>query len=428
MLEINETQTFALIAGAMFLIGFGIAWLLYAVPLTTARERLIKLQAEHDAEKRVHEARQQLHEESVHQMQHTFSSLSRHALQENNNQFLQLANETFSRFQQTAESNLDGKSEAFQEMVSPIKKALDETRSQVHQIEKERQLSFGQVSQQLKGVVSEQQELRQQTQKLVTALKKPEVRGQWGEITLKRIVEMAGMVDQCDFSEQVHNSMDGKVVRPDLIVRMPDKRELIIDAKAPLEAYLEAAETDDPKIQKEQLQRHAKILRNHVMALSAKKYWEQFENAPDFVILFVPGEQFLSAALENDKKLLNDAMDRRIILASPTTLIALLRSVSYGWKQVLLSENASKVQKLGEDVHRRMTVLIEHLERLGKSLNSSVEHYNKTLGSLERTVMPGFRRFSELGVGKDQAITEIAPIESQTRPPMTESPVIERVN
>ncbi len=407
-----------LIALLMLILGFAIAWMIYAAPLATAQREVERMRFKLEAEERIHDERIHILEQGKVQMQNSFSALSQHALRENNAQFLQLAQETLLRFHSSAQHDLEGRKVSIEEMIMPIQQALDQTRKQLHEIEKDRKESFGAVSEQLKTVSRDQEVLRVETQKLVTALRRPEVRGQWGEITLKRLVELAGMVEHCDFIEQEHRSDGVKSIRPDLIVKMPDSRELIIDAKTPLDAYLEASNTEDLVIKKREYQRHAKIVRGHVNELAAKRYWDQFDNAPDFVVLFVPGEQFLGAALEHDKKLLSDALAKNVILASPTSLIALLKSVAFGWKQVALSENSEIIRDLGQELYKRVATFTEHMARLGQSLNSSVDHYNKALGSLERSVLPGARRFTDLGIQGDKGIPETHIVDKIARQPV----------
>ena len=269
--------------------------------LAKAQKEIQRMSFKLEAEERIHDERIQILEQNKVQLQNSFSALSQHALRENNAQFLQLAQETLMRFHTSAQYDLEGRKTSIDEMILPIQQALDQTRKQIHEIEKERKQSFGAVSEQLKAVSNDQEVLRVETQKLVTALRRPEVRGQWGEITLKRLVELAGMVEHCDFVEQEHRSDGVKSIRPDLIVKMPDSRELIIDAKTPLDAYLEASNTEDAVIKKREYLRHAKIVRGHVNELAAKRYWDQFDNAPDFVVLFVPGEQFWGRRLNMTK-------------------------------------------------------------------------------------------------------------------------------
>lgn len=402
----------------MLVLGFAIAWFIYAAPLSDARREIDKLHFKLEAEERIHDERILILEQGKVQLQNSFSALSQQALRDNNAQFLQLAQETLMRFHSNAKFDLEGRQQSIDEMILPIQKALDETRKQIYDIEKNRQESFGAVSEQLKTVSQDQEILRAETHKLVTALRRPEVRGQWGEITLKRLVELAGMVEHCDFVEQEHKSDGTSSIRPDLIVKMPDERELIVDAKTPLDAYLAASNTDDSEIRKREYHRHAKIVRGHVNELAAKRYWDQFEKAPDFVVLFVPGEQFLGAALEYDKKLLSYALAKNVILASPTSLIALLRSVAFGWKQVTLSENSEIIRDLGEELYKRVSTFTSHLAKLGLSLNHSVDSYNKALGSLERSVLPGARRFTELGIREDKTIPDTEIVDQVARMPV----------
>jgi DNA recombination protein RmuC len=424
----NQTDYFslflqdnALILTALFMFLFGLLamyfWLNPA--LQEALRKVERLEIEKQGEEKLNEERLQMLDDSRDQFYNAFSALSHKALQDNNAQFLQLANETLSRFHSTAQSDLDMRKQAVSNLIEPIKKALDETREQVKVIEKERQESFGALGNQLKTMAKDQTQLQLETRKLVTALRRPEVRGQWGEISLKRIAELAGMVEYCDFVEQTHRTdrLDEhkRSIRPDMVVNMPDSRQLIIDAKTPMDAYLDAVDTEDDEIRKGQLLRHAKIVREHMRGLASKKYWEQFDDAPDFVVLFIPGDQFLSAALEHDKQLLNDSLSERVILATPSSLVALLRAIAFGWKQVALVENADKIRELGEELYRRVATYTEHMNRLGKSLSSSVDHYNKAIGSLERNVLPGARRFSELGLQEKKAIPETSDVERVPR-------------
>ena len=402
----------------MLVLGFAIAWFIYAAPLAAARREVDYLRFQLEKEEQIHEERLHTLEQGRIQMQNSFSALSQHALRENNAQFLQLAQETLMRFHSSAQHDLEGRKSSIEAMILPIQQALDQTRKQAYEIEKDRKQSFGAVSEQLKTVSRDQEILRLETHKLVTALRRPEVRGQWGEMTLKRLVELAGMVEYCDFTVQEHRSDGEKSIRPDMVVKMPDSRELIVDAKTPLDAYLEASNAEDPVIRKRQFQRHAKIVRGHMNELAAKSYWEQFENAPDFVVLFVPGEQFLGTALEYDKHLLSDALAKNVILASPTSLIALLRSVAFGWKQVALSENSEIIRDLGQELYQRVATFIEHMAKLGHSLNISVDNYNKAVGSLERSVLPGARRFTELGIQGKKEIPDIEIVEKIARKPV----------
>ena len=416
-----DNNALLLVAIFMFALGLLVAYFIFNPPLQEAQKKVERLELEKINDNKLHEERLQMLDESRDQFYNAFAGLSQRALQENNTQFLQLAQETMGRFQQSAQVDLEYRKEAVEELIKPIQEALDRTNQQVNQIEKNRHETFGALNEQLKSIAGEQNNLRQETRKLVTALRRPEVRGQWGEISLKRIAELAGMVEYCDFTEQQHKADKDRAIRPDMIVNMPDARQLIIDAKTPMDAYLDAASTEDDAERKIQLIRHAKIVRDHMRELASKRYWDQFKDAPDFVILFIPGDQFLSAALEHDKSLLADSLSERVILSTPSSLVALLRAVAFGWKQERLAENAGKIRELGEELYKRVAVYTEHMTRLGKTLNNSVEHYNKAVGSLERSVLPGARRFSELGIQEKKEIPKTDMIENVPRMPVTQA-------
>ncbi len=351
-------------------------------------------------------------EDSRQQLEQSFSVLSQQALQSNNENFLLLAKEKLSQYQIRAEANFEKKEKAIETLLEPINKALKQTESQIQAIEKERKESFGSLSQHLKLMNETQTSLRLETQNLVQALRRPEVRGQWGELTLKRIAELAGMVNHCDFYEQQQSEIGDSRMRPDMIVRMPDQRELIVDAKTPLDAYLNATQTNDGNIRANALRKHARNVRERMRELSSKAYWNQFKHSPDFVVLFIPGEQFLSAALEQDPQLLEDALKNKVILSTPTSIIALLRAVAFGWRQLSVVENADKIRELGEDLYNRLATFAEHLQRLGKHLDASVEQFNKATGSLDRQVLPGARKFKELGIEQKKPIPDIKMVEN----------------
>ena len=255
--------------------------------------------------------------------------------------------------------------------MKPIRDALDASRQQIAQLEKARSEAYGGIKSQLESMQLSQKSLTQETQNLVKALRRPEVRGRWGEITLRRLVELAGMVEHCDFQEQVHTVGEGQVIRPDLIVRMPDKRELVVDVKTPLDAYLEAVEAENDAQRKLGLERHAKNVRAHIRMLASKAYWDQFAESPEFVILFIPGDQFLSAALNEDPDLIEYALSEQIILATPTSLVALLKAVAYGWRQLALADNAQEIRKLAEDLYGRLATFVTHMNKVGRQLASS---------------------------------------------------------
>ncbi len=354
--------------------------------------------------------------ESREQLKESFSALSKHALDSNNESFLQLAQQKLGLFESRAQANLSEKEKSIETLLKPMTEALHKTEQQISNIEKERKEAFGSITTQLKLVTEAQYGLQSETEQLVRALRRPEVRGQWGELTLKRLAELAGMVNHCDFDEQTHVEVDdGKNIRPDMIVRMPEKRELIVDAKTPLDAYLSAVQASTQEEREAHLKHHARKVRERMKELASKAYWSQFKQSPDFVILFIPGEQFLTCALDYDDKLLEDAFANRVILATPTTLVALLRSVAYGWQQASISENAERVRDLAQDLYKRLHTFCSHLQRVGKNLDDSVGNYNKAIGSLERQVLPGARKFTELGIHAKDELPLIDAIEKKAR-------------
>ncbi|PHS70555.1 MAG: DNA recombination protein RmuC [Cycloclasticus sp.] len=345
----------------------------------------------------------------------SFAALSSKALRDNNDEFLKLARENFSKQQNTAESRLNEKEKAFADMVSPIKDILKKTDEQLKKLEADRQQSYGSISQFLQNMTETQNQLQSETRNLVQALRRPEVRGQWGELTLKRLAELAGLVEHCDFFEQEHLDSTEGAMRPDMIIRMPDQRDIVVDAKTPLDAYLTATEQTNDTERQVHLIRHAKQVRDRVKELSKKAYWSQFKNTPDFVVLFIPGDQFLSAALELDHALLEDALAQHVILATPTSLVALLRAIAFGWRQQATTENAEVIRKLGEEMYSRLATFVEHMGKVGHSLDKSVDHYNKAIGSLERQVFPNARKFKDLGIETRKSLPELEPIEKSAR-------------
>ena len=399
----------------MFALGMLLARWIYLTPLLQTRRELERLQLQLQTEEQINDERIRMLDEANDRLHNTFAAVSQRALRDNNTQFLQLAHETLGRFQVESRADLEQRQHSIQHLVEPIREALVKTEAQIRQIEKERQATFSVLSEQIRHMLHDQATLRDETGRLAAAMRNPGVRGQWGELTLRRVAEISGMIEHCDFVEQAQRSNAERTIRPDMLIRMPDKREMVVDAKAPMDAYLDAASADSEETRKQHLQRHARHVREHVKILAGKRYWEQFEHSPDFVVLFIPGEHFLAAALEQDKTLLHDALLDKVVLATPTTLVALLRSVAFGWKQTVLADNAGKVRELGEELHKRLTVFIEHMERLGRNLGSSVDTYNKALGSLERSVLPGVRRLAELGVSSGRNLSELAPVEAVPR-------------
>jgi len=351
------------------------------------------------------------------QLQGVFGDLARDSLQSNSEVFLQLARERLARQQLDAAQALKERETAIESLVRPIREALAKTEAQIQTIERDRIDAFATIKTQMEGIASGQNLLSRETRNLVTALRRPGVRGQWGEITLRRLVELSGMTSHVDFTEQLHQVTDSGAVRPDMVVHMPEQRDIVVDVKTPLEAYLAAVEAQNDEERGSQLKRHAQIVGARVRELSSKQYWSQFERSPDFVVLFLPGDQFLSAALQENPGLIDDSLRQNVMLATPTSLVALLKTVAYGWKQSILADNAAEVRRLGEDVYKRLAVFGEHLGRLGKSLGSSVDSFNKAVGSLEQQVLPAARRFEELGLRVNREIEPIEPVASLARIP-----------
>ena len=344
-----------------------------------------------------------------------FTDISNRSLQANSDTFLKLAEQNLGTHQEKAKRELSEREKAVEELVKPIRDALSSSQKQITELEKSRSEAYGSIRSQLEAMQLSQKSLTQETQNLVKALRRPEVRGQWGEITLRRLVELAGMVEHCDFVEQVHTANNDKIIRPDMIVNMPDKRQLVVDVKTPLDAYLAAAEAKDDVQRKLGLERHAKNVRAHIRMLSSKAYWKQFDESPDFVILFIPGDQFLSAALAEEPDLIEYALSQQIILATPTSFVALLKAVAYGWRQLALADNAKEIRILAEDLYGRLGTFVTHMNRVGRQLASSVENYNKAVGSLERNVLPGARKFTELGVHSSKEIEKLESLEPVPR-------------
>jgi DNA recombination protein RmuC len=353
--------------------------------------------------------------EAQDKLKDTFQSLAAQALNTNNQSFLDLAKSTLEKYQTDARRDLEQREKAVENLVTPIKSSLEKVDAQIQEIEKSRVLAYGSLSEQVKSLIGSQEKLQSETGKLVTALRAPNVRGRWGEIQLRRVVEIANMLPYCDFEEQVSvNTSDGRL-RPDLIVKLPGAKNVVVDAKAPLQAYLNSLDAQDDEHRRNHLAQHARQIRDHMTKLSSKAYWEQFQPTPEFVVMFLPGETFFSAALETDPRLIEDGVMQRVIVASPTTLIALLRAVAYGWTQEKLAKNAQEISDLGKELYDRLCTYASYMENIGKSLDRAVDQYNKAVGSLESRVMVSARKFTELGPAVTEELPEFDRIEKVTR-------------
>ncbi|HZW94896.1 MAG TPA: DNA recombination protein RmuC [Candidatus Eremiobacteraceae bacterium] len=374
-----------------------------------------KVESTLESERKTSTEKMELVTRASEELRNAFKAMASDALKSNNSSFLVIAEETLKRFQSQARGDLEARQKAVAEMVAPVRDSLNKVDAQIQQLEVARSDAYGELRTQVQSLITTQKELQSETGNLVRALRTPNVRGRWGEIQLRRVVEIAGMLSYCDFAEQESVTTESGRLRPDLVVKLPGGKHVVVDAKTPLQAFLDAFETTDEDVRRACLANHARQVRDHMNTLSGKKYWEQFEATPEFVVMFLPGETFFSAALEQDSGLIEHGVLNRVIPASPTTLIALLKAINYGWNQEKLARNAQQISALGKELHDRLRLLAGHITSVGTGLDRAVESYNKAVGSLESRVLVSARKFAELGASVADDIPELAPIETTAR-------------
>ena len=375
----------------------------------------IRLETELVSEKERSEEKQSIFEDAEKKLSDAFKALSSDALKSNNQSFIELAKAKLEQFQEGAKGDLEQRQKAIDQMVKPIRESIDKVDVKIQNLEKVREGAYAGLTEKINNLLTSEDKLQKETANLVSALRKPSVRGSWGEIQLRQAVEFAGMVEHCDFLEQESVTVgDGRFQRPDMIIKLPNGRNIVVDAKTPMEAYLQSLESKSEDDRLINLKSHARQLRDKVKDLSMKKYWEQFTPTPEFVILFLPNEALFSAALEQDGGLINYGAENHVIIATPTTLIALLLAVAYGWQQDTVAEHARQISDLGRDLYERMGVLADHFSALGKNLDRTVDAYNKAVRSTESRLLVSARKFKELGSGSEREIELLETIDHDT--------------
>jgi DNA recombination protein RmuC len=380
------------------------------------RDRATELQTRLEEERQQAEEKVKLVTEAQRALENSFRSISAEVLQQNNQSFLDLARASLGEYQQAAKGDLEKRQQAIDSLVGPVKASLDKVDEKIQALERAREHAYGEIRQQFTQMAEVQSQLRDETTNLVKALRQPHVRGRWGEIQLRRVVEMAGMMLHCDFVEQQSADGEDAKLRPDLIVKLPGNRQIVVDSKAPITAYMEAHEATTDEMRKVKILMHAQLMRRHLESLAKKSYWEQFQPTPEVVVMFIPGEAFFSAALEADPDLLDSGFGQNVIIASPASLMALLKAASYGWRQESIEANAREISRLGQELHQRLGVMADHLVRLGKGLGAATDSYNAAIASFESRVLVSARKFKELGATSQEAeIIELRAVEGTVR-------------
>ena len=400
------------------LLGAVVVYFLISAAHGKTKQQLAGVEAKYEAELKAADDKLKLLEEARDSLKDSFKALSADALSKNNESFIKLAEENLKKHQQSAKDDLEKRQQAITKTVEPVSQTLKAFSDRVNKIEERRIESEGGIKKELQKLSEMHLRLDQSTSSLVQALRAPQVRGQWGEMHLRRTVEMAGMINYCDFEEQSSvETEEGQRQRPDMLIRLPNERRVVVDSKVPIAAYLDALETDSIEVQSERMQAHARHLRTHIKDLSTKAYWSQFENAPEFVVLFVPNEAIFSAALEEDPSLIELGVENKVILATPTTLIALLKAVAYGWQQEAITREAKEIASLGKEIYDRLFVVIGHFVKLGKSIDQSVGNYNKAMNSVDSRLMVTARKFESLESASSEQLPDINQIEKRPNLP-----------